>query len=108
MLAAAAALCLAGYAAIMALRYRGCTTAKISLTARLVLNERGSGRHVFVFGMTGSGKTTTVKRILASLKPPCPVLVKPLDQLEAMQNFTRASPWKNPASHPKENFSSTA
>ena len=77
MLVAAAALCLAGYAAITALRYRGCTTAKISLTARLVLNDRGSGRHVFVFGMTGSGKTTTVKRMLASLKPPCPVLVKP-------------------------------
>ena len=76
-LAIASTLGLAGYVALNALRYRGCVTASLSLTMRLVLNERGSGRHVFVFGMTGSGKTTTVKRLLATLKPPCPVLVRP-------------------------------
>ena len=87
-LATALALGLAGYTALSALRYRGCVTARLSLIAKLVLNERGSGRHVFVFGMTGSGKTTTVKRLLATMKPPCPVLVKP-PPLSPMKPTTR-------------------
>ena len=75
-LAMVGALGLMGYEALSILGHRGRVVASLSLTARLIVNERGSGRHVFVFGMTGSGKTTTVKRLLASLKPPCPVLVK--------------------------------
>ncbi len=60
------------------LKHRGETTASIAPGRRLTLIDRGgSAQHVFVFGMTGSGKTSSVKRILTTLRPPLPALVQP-------------------------------
>ncbi len=45
------------------------------LTVRLIDPATGSPRHIFVFGMTGSGKTHTVKRLISSRNIKRPTLI---------------------------------